>query len=358
MKKKILSLFVVMLSIFLSVLLMTACSSIVARAGGIEISQAEVDKYIRFSKSQTEEAGGPDTEEDLKELEINIIDSLIVLKLIEKYAQENNIVVTDEEASEQMDIIIETYPSEQDFEAELTARSVDKDFLDSELRGQLLREKVYVEVTLDIVTTLEQAEAYYQENRETLFKVPVTIKVSHILAIFPWMEASGEETEEGRKEAQDLIEFIKEELDKGEDFETLALEYSEDTTTSGNGGDLGYISRGQMVEEFDEAAFSLEVGGISDIVETVYGFHLIKVIDSQEEYIKDFEEVEETINEYLLNQFKITKWEDFILSLIEAADIEYLTDTEGALTGEEFQQPQEEAAPEDGADAEGPETGQ
>ncbi len=352
------SLLVVILSIFLSILLMTACSSVVAKADGIEVLQKEVDKYINFLKSQGDDAQAPETKEELKKLELNIIDSLIVLKLIENYALANNIVVTDEEVSEQMDVILQTYPSEKEYEAELTAKGVDKDFLESELRGQLLREKVYAEITIDAVATGEEVEAYYQENRDTLFKVPVKIKVSHILAIFPWMETSGKETEEGRKEARAKIELVNKEINDGEDFEKLAIEYSEDPGTKENGGDLGYISQGQMVDEFYEAAISLEIGEISDIVETVYGFHIIKVTDSQEEYIKDFEEVEETIDEYLLDQLKLTKWEDFILSLIEAVDIEYLTGEEGSLNSEEFREPQEEDAPEDGAGAGGPETGQ
>ena len=177
-----------------------------------------------------------------------------------------------------------------------------------------------------------------------MFKVPEKMKVSHILAIFPWMENDVEETEKGKNEAKDKIESIMEKIENGEDFEKLAFEYSDDIATGENGGDLGYISVGQMVKEFEEAAFALEVDEISIIIETVYGYHIIKAIDFQEEYIKDIEEVENTISEYLLNQLKTTKWEDFILSLIEAADIEYLTDNDGALNDEDFGQSQEDEA--------------
>lgn len=356
MNKKIFSLFVLLLSIFMTVFLITSCSTVVARADGIEISQKEVDKYINFLKSQGGNVEVPETAEELKQLEVNIIDSLIVLKLIGRYAEENNIAVPEEEINDQLDLIIETYPSEQDFDADLESKGVDRDFLVSELKGQLLRERVFVKETLNVIVTTEQAKAYYQENKETLFKIPEKIKVSHILAIFPWVEVNGEETEEGRKEALDKIEYIKEKIDDGEDFETIAIEFSDDTATKENGGDLGYISRSQMVEEFDKEAFSLDVGEISNIVETVYGYHIIKAVDFQEEYIKDFEDVEETINEYLLNQVKVTKWEDFILSLIEVVDIEYLTDIEGELNDEDLGQPQEESPPEDETDTNGTET--
>ena len=94
---------------------------------------------------------------------------------------------------------------------------------------------------------------------------------------------------------------------------------------------MGYISEGQMVEEFDKALFTLDVGEVSRIVETQYGFHIIKVYDREEEYIQKFDEVKEQINTYLLNLYKIAKWEDFIFSLIEKVNIEYFTDVEGTL---------------------------
>ena len=86
-----------------------------------------------------------------------------------------------------------------------------------------------------------------------------------------------------------------------------------------------------MVEEFDRALFSLDVGEVSKIIETEFGFHIIKVYEYREEYIQDFDEVKENINSYLLNSYGISKWEDFILSLIDAVDIEYFTDVEGVL---------------------------
>ncbi len=149
--------------------------------------------------------------------------------------------------------------------------------------------------------------------------------------MFPWITDNSEETEEGREEALEKIEMVEEKLKDGEVFEDLALQYSDDSTSAANGGDLGYISEGQMVEEFDKALFALDVGEVSGIVETQYGFHIIKVYDRQDEQIQKFDEVEEQINTYLLNSYKIREWEDFIFSLIEKVNIEYFTDVEGTL---------------------------
>src|SRR5262249_34539089 len=93
-----------------------------------------------------------------------------------------------------------------------------------------------------------------------------------------------------KEKAQGVLERAK----KGDDFGSLAKQYSEDATAS-NGGDLGDFGRGKMVPEFEKAAFSLGVGAISDLVQTPLGFHIIKVNAKQEARERPFEEMKEAI---------------------------------------------------------------
>jgi foldase protein PrsA len=320
---------IIMLLIF--VFLFAGCSKTVAKADGIEVKQKEVDVYMNFLKNQDTTGQLPTDEEGLKTLEANIIDSLIVIKLLEKYAEENNIAVTSQEVDEQMKLISDNYPSEEDFEKDLEAKGIDKKFLEGELRSQLLRSKIYNIVTVDATVTEDEVKQYYEDNKNTLFLVPVKVKASHILAMFPWKKDNSEETQEGREEALNKIKMVEEKLKNGGVFEDLARQYSDDTTSAEKGGDLGYISKGQMVEEFDKALFALDVGEVSGIVETEYGFHIIKVYDRQKEYIQKFDDVKESINTYLLNLHKMQEWEDFVFSLIEKVNIEYFTGVEGSL---------------------------
>ncbi|MBM3701520.1 MAG: hypothetical protein FJW63_00780 [Actinobacteria bacterium] len=322
---------IIMLLIFVFVFLFAGCSKTIARVDGIEIKQKEVDTYINFYKKQSTDGELTQNEEELKTLEANIIDSLIVTRLLEKYAEENNITVSSEEVDKQMGVIIGTYPSEEDFEKGLKDMGIDKKFLVNYFRSLMLSSKIFNIVTADTTVTEDEVKQYYEDNKNTLFLVPVRVKASHILSIFPWVEDNSEETEEGREEALEKIKRVEDKLKDGGDFEDLARQYSNDTTSAEKGGDLGFISKGQMVEEFDKALFSLDVGEVSEIVETKYGFHIIKVYDRQEEHIQKFDEVEESINTYLLNLHKAEKWEDFIFSLIEEVNIEYFTDVEGTL---------------------------
>jgi parvulin-like peptidyl-prolyl isomerase len=318
----------------LAMIFMAACSTAVASVNGIEVTQEEVDEYINFILSQDPEGGEYLTDEDLKELEINIIDSLLVVKLLEQYAGENNITASQEEIDLQMDSIITSYGSESAFEADLKEKNVKKSFLENELKNQILRNKIYAEATMEVIVTEEQAKQYYDENLDIQFTIPERIRVSHILSIFPWVEDDSiEENDQDKEEAKDKIEFVQEQLEKGAEFGDMAREFSDDTSNSADGGDLGFITRGQMVEEFEDVAFALEINEVSSIVETEFGYHLIKVFDREEEGAQEFEDVKDDITAYLAELNKLEKWEEFIMSLIDDAEIAYLTDTEGTLNG-------------------------
>lgn len=316
----------------ISTIFISGCSATVATVNGIAIKQSEVDAYISFILVQDPEGTANLSEEEMADLEVNIIDSLLVVKLLEQYAEENGIAATQEEIDEQMDTIVASYPSESDFEADLKTKDIDREFLEYELKSQILRTKIYTDVTASIITTDELTKEYYDENRDTLFVIPSRVRVSHILSIFPWVEdTSLEENDQARENTKEKIEFVEEQLENGAEFGDMAREYSDDTATSVDGGDLGFITEGQMVEEFEKTAFSLEVGEVSGIIETQFGYHILKVFDLEEGRIQEYDEVKDDLSVYLSELKKAEKWEEFIMELINNAEIEYLSGAEGTL---------------------------
>lgn len=134
----------------------------------------------------------------------------------------------------------------------------------------------------------KEIETYYQNNQEK-FGQPKRVKVRHIL-----IKAEGKE-KDALEQARKKAESIREEIQKGKDFIQLAKKHSEDPGTKDKGGDLGYISPGQVVPEFESAAFSLPVGGISPVVQTPFGFHILKVEEIQEAKIDPMEKVKDQI---------------------------------------------------------------
>lgn len=135
------------------------------------------------------------------------------------------------------------------------------------------------DVAKDVEVTDEQLRQVYEQA-----KAAAPREVSHILVTF------GDDRTE--QEARDRIAEVQQQLEQGTDFTALAREYSDDSSSAGDGGDLGAIQRGFFGDSFDDAAFSLDPGQVSQVVQTQYGLHLIKVrgID-----IPSFEEDRETL---------------------------------------------------------------
>jgi len=316
--------------VFFILFLFTGCSTTVASVNGIKIKQGEVESYLDFLKNQNPDATLYKNEEDLKVIDSVIINSLIDTRLLEGYADKNEIDISKEEVNEQFEKIVSSYPSQDAFKKDLKDKEISTKFLKSELENQILINKIFKEITKCISVSSAQVEEYYKENKETLFKVPERIKISHILVEFSSETETPKTDKKSRDEALDEIKYVKAQLEEGEEFEKLAEKYSDDKLSSTNGGDLGYVSRGQLIKELEEVAFSLDIGEVSEVVETSYGFHIIKITDKQEEFIRDFKDVEDTIKSYLEDVSKKEKWEEFVNSLRDEADIQYYTDMENS----------------------------
>ncbi len=141
----------------------------------------------------------------------------------------------------------------------------------------------------------EEIKTYYKANIDD-FVIQKQARARHILIkVSP--DSDPQKVEEARKRAEEILARAK----KGEDFASLAKKYSEGPTAK-QGGDLGYFTRGRMVREFEDAAFSLEPGELSSVVRTQFGFHIIKLEDVREERVQGLEEVRKSIESTLRDQ--------------------------------------------------------
>jgi len=139
----------------------------------------------------------------------------------------------------------------------------------------------------------DELKAQYQQNIQQ-YQVPSRVHVEHILLMT--VGKTDAEVEEIRQKAEDVLKQAK----KGAKFEDLAKKYSEDPGTKDKGGDLGWLTQGQTVPEFEKTAFGLDIGKMSDLVKTQYGFHIIKVLDKETAHTKPFDEVKDSIKTPLL----------------------------------------------------------
>ena len=209
------------------------------------------------------------------------VDSLITMKVIEKEADKRNVKVKDSEINEEVKAYEESYGGEEALTSALKSSGLTLEDLKEDIEVNIKIEKLMQE---DIEITEDEVKAYYEENKAN-YDQPEQVEVSHILV-------EDEETANG------LLKKIKD----GGDFAKLAKENSTDTATAENGGELGYISKGEMVEEFENAAFALEENEISNVVKSDYGYHIIKKTGHKEAKESTYEESKDDAKEAALSE--------------------------------------------------------
>lgn len=154
--------------------------------------------------------------------------------------------------------------------------------------------------------TPQELQRYYEENRDR-YRVQDRVRVTHILLKTTDMKDEG--VKQAETKAQDLLKQAR----SGKDFAELAKAHSDDSVSAQKGGEIGWITRGQTVPEFEQKAFSMQPGEISDLVKTQYGFHILKLLEKEQSRQKPFAEVAETIRQELSKErmeLERTRWAD------------------------------------------------
>src|ERR1700690_3733276 len=147
----------------------------------------------------------------------------------------------------------------------------------------------------------EDLQGYYDQHRED-YRVPEQVSVSHILIKTPLPGADGKVDPKGVEEARKKAEDVLKQLKAGGNFADLAKKYSEDPGSGKNGGSLGWIGKGRTVPEFEQTAFSLAKGATSGLVQSSYGFHIIRLDDKQSAHVKPLDEVKDQIEGVIRQQ--------------------------------------------------------
>ncbi|MFQ6102739.1 MAG: peptidylprolyl isomerase [Candidatus Glassbacteria bacterium] len=244
-----------------------------------------------------------------------ILETMISTELLYQESQKVGFEVSEDELSRELANIKSQYPSEEIFNEALAKQGLSEE----KLRHQVSRSVAitnYIEenITNKTKVTPEEKAAYFEEHREE-FKHDEQVGAKHIL-----IQVDKDEPPDSIESKKNRIDDLLARINNGEDFSTLATEYS-DCPSSVKGGDLGYFSRGKMVKPFEEAAFALKVGEVSGVVRTNYGYHIIKVYDRKGAGYSSFEEVEESIEQTLKRGQTSEKMEALLEKLKSKSDI-------------------------------------
>ena len=288
----------------------------IAVVNGVIISQGEFDRELDFFVRRAAPEGQQLPELQLVKIKNDVLESLIDREVLFQESQKKGIEVKADEISDQLKKIRQRYPDETQFAEMLKGIGLTESDVQTQIkRGMAIQQLIDKEVGDKVKISDEESKQYYDTHPE-FFKQPEQVNASHIL-----IKVDENASEAQKAEARKKIQEVQQKLQKGEDFATLAKTYSEGPSAP-QGGNLGYFRRGQMVKPFEDAAFKLKPGETSDIVETRFGYHLIKVIDKQPEKTLAYAEIKDRLNELLKKQKLETEVDVYIDSLRKDAKIE------------------------------------
>lgn len=243
-------------------------NKILAVVNGAEISESDLESAImRFPRERQSYLS---TEDGKKQL----LEEMIAFELVYNYAKDSGM----ENEKEYIELL-------------------------EKAKKEILTQTAISKVMAEVTVSDEEIKDYYKANQQ-MFAEPEMVNAKHILV-------------ETKEKAEEIINEIK----NGLNFEDAAQKYSS-CPSKAQGGSLGRFAKGQMVPEFEDAAFSLEIGVVSEPVKTQFGYHLIKVEEKVEGSIKNFDEVKNMIKNNLLQQRQTFKYSQLNSELKEKYSVE------------------------------------
>jgi peptidyl-prolyl cis-trans isomerase C len=293
----------------------------VAVVNGSVINRADFDREVNRVLQRLSRRGKPLSDSKVSEIKKEVLENLINGELFYQESQKQGITVDEVAINEQLRKLKERFPSEAEFESALSKANLSEDALKSQFKRKMAIQRFMDKQFVQKITVSDKESKAYYDSRPDIFKQPEQVRASHIL-----IKVDPGADESQRVEARKKMEKIQEKVQKGEDFVALAKEFSDDPS-SAKGGDLGYFRRGQMVKSFEEKAFALRPGEVSDIVETQFGYHLIKVMDKKPETTIAYEEIKDKLNQHLKREKVQKELSLYVEKLKEKAKVErFLTE--------------------------------
>jgi peptidyl-prolyl cis-trans isomerase C len=287
---------------------------VLAKVNGEPVKKADFDRLVK----NMELGNGPIPADRRDEILRAALEQLITYNVLMQEAKSRNVTVSDAEVDARLKQMRGQFPTEAEFAKAVEARGMSLDQMKIDTKRDLEIKKMMDEEVAQAGPATEiEAKAFYDKNPDK-FTQGEAVRASHILIMVD--QKADDAT---RKKAREKIDGVLKQARSGQDFAALAKEHSQDGSAA-QGGDLNFFPRKQMVPQFETAAFALQAGQISDVVETQFGYHIIKVTDRRAATTVPFTQVSAKIVEFLTGQKKQDRATAFIEQTKKKAKIEVL----------------------------------
>lgn len=261
---------------------------------GEEVGEALIQQELQMLRERySREMSPPELEEKKAKIESDARENAVERVLLMQQARKEIKEVSPEEIEARFTALKGQHGGEEEFQKRFELKPEDESKIKEDIEGGVRLEKYFDVICKDIARPTEvDSQAYYDEHKEA-FLVPEMVHAAHIVQ-HPDPDSPME------KIYADLLN-IRERLRQGEDFDALAQECSH---CQDGGHDLGYFARGQMVQAFEDVAFVTPIDECSDVFQSEFGYHILKVLDRKPEACREFKEVRYDIESMLFDVWK------------------------------------------------------
>ncbi len=286
-----------------------------ASVNGKSISTSQYERDLSVFQKRAAQEGRQLSDADLTTFKNRILENLIDAEVLYQQSQKDGVKIDDQAINEQIETIKKRFSDEEAYKKALEEMDVSEKEIRAQIQhGLAINQLLDTNVRQKITVTEEESKKFYNNN-PNLFKQPEQVKASHIL-----IKVAPDAEESKKIQARKKIETVQIKVRQGEDFGLLAKANSEGPTAQRD-GDLGYFNRGRMAKPFEDAAFALNVGEVSGIVETQFGYHLIKVTDKKPARTIPYKEIQLRLEQHLKKEKEKTEIQGYIENLKKSAKI-------------------------------------
>jgi len=290
-----------------------ASGDIAVSVDGVVMKKADLEKELQAAFNMYKNKIPADKQKEMKEqLRKQLIQVFIMKTLLSREVKKRKITASNEEITKTIETIKTQMAPNKTADEFMKENKIKREDVALAVKIEKFRD---MEVGQKGKPTDKEISKFYNENREKLFIQPASVHVRHIL-----VAVKKEDDEKTKEQKKAKIEDIRKQLLSGGDFAELARKNS-DCPSKEMGGDLSYIKKGQMVKEFETAAFSQEKNAIGPVIKTQYGYHIVQVLDKKPEKKVELNEVKAKIATHLEQTKKMEAFNAIVKKIREQAKV-------------------------------------